>query len=305
MDTPQKKKASKDLIPKKAQIILLIVGIPLLIFTVVRVGTQLGWIGGPPRAKEVVQRKEDKPKPPEATSKPEPAEAATRPAGPGKPAVADLPPLESIELADRDPLADLNPPPPKPGESAPATPAGSGPGPAPSEPVSRPPLPPPTPPGAGSFPSPMPGEAPALPPAMAALQPRERGLPPALSANYPLLRRGRRAPRTASISLVGTVSGPAGSIAVVRPVGSEGAQGRYVRPGQTVAGGGEEVKAIGPGKMTLKNRGRTQELSLPAPGSQTTPGGGTGESAAGQPKPGPGHSQPIVEGSHGISPPTE
>ncbi len=300
MDTRKRESRSKDLIPKKAQIVLLIVGIPLLIFSGVRLATTMGWIGGPPKAKKVVQRKEDRPKPPPEAGAPKPDTPGTTPATPRRTRRSGAPDLESIELPARDPLRDLGSPPSE--APAGATPGAAKPPAPPSPPPSPPPLPPPLPTASatGPFPSPVTGGEAALPPAMVVRRPTERGLPPALSASYPLLKRGGRAPRTASVSLVGTISGPQGSLAVVRPSNATGAPGRYVRPGQTISGpGGEEVKAISPGKLTISTRGRTQELSLPTPSGEqgTGPPGASGES--------PGPSAPVVEDSRGISPPTE
>lgn len=297
MDTP-KKKESKDLIPKKAQIVLLIVGIPLLAFASLRFATTMGWIGGPPKAKTDIVKKDDQPKPAPDVGAPKPAPPGTRLSGPGRTRQGGAPDLESIQLPDRDPLADLGGPRPAASPGGTTTPGGPKPPTPPSTPPSAPPLPPPlpTPTSTGPFPSPVTGGATALPPAMVVRRPQERGLPPALAASYPLVRRGGRAPRTASVSLVGTISGPQGALAVVRPADAAGAPGRYVRPGQPVDGrGGEEVKAIAPGKVTISNRGRTQELSLPTPG--TEPGGSPAES--------PGPAGPGVDGSGAIAPPTQ
>jgi hypothetical protein len=314
MDTPKKKKKSRDLLPKKAQIVLLVVGIPLLIFSVVRFSTTMGWIGGPPKAKRVVQKKTDKPKDTPKPGAAEPAQPGPTAAAPVSGPKAGPPDLDSIELAARDPLADLpaSGPGPAPGQPSPPRPGGA---PAPPAQPSGPPILPPPMPTPGStpaFPSPVTGEAPALPPEMVVSRPVERGLPPALSASYPILRRGGRAARSASVSLVGTISGPQGSLAVVRSAGSAGAPGRYVRPGQRVSGQtDDEVKEIGPGKLTLKSRGRPHELSLPAPRSETSEAAGSTPDEARRPATeGPQASvtspiAPVAAEVTATSPPTE
>jgi len=292
----RKQKKPKDLIPKKAQLVLLILGIPLLVFTGIRFSTTMGWIGGPPKAKKVVQKKEDGPKkPPQGTPAKSPDTGTPRPAPVGTP--REAPDLDSVSLPDRDPLADL-------GKAAPGPDARPGPTEPPVAPP-RPPtpdsLPPPllpaiTPP----FPSPVTGAAAALPPGMVPTQPREPGLPAALAASYPMARRGGRASRSPSVALVGTISGPQGSLAVVRPADSSGAPGRYVRPGQKVGGqGGAEVEEITPGKLTITGQGRKQELSLPIPGPEPESTTALPERPATEPI------TPVVGGSTGISPPTE
>lgn len=296
MDTPKQKKP-KDLIPKKAQIVLLIVGIPLLVFTGIRFSTQMGWIGGPPKAKKVVQKRQDAPKEPPKSTAAKPGDTGTpKPASVGAP--REAPDLDSVSLPDRDPLADLAGPAPGPG--ARPSPAGPSAGPTPpSTPDSLPP-PIPLPAAASTFPSPVTGSAPALPPGMVATQPREPGLPAALAASYPMVRRGGRASRAPSVALVGTISGPQGSLAVVRPADSSGAPGRYVRPGQKVGGqGGAEVEEITPGRLTITGQGRKQELSLPTPGPEP-------DSATARPEPSATERiTPVVDDSTGISPPTE
>ncbi len=296
MDTPKQKK-SKDLIPKKAQIVLLIIGIPLLVFTGIRLSTQMGWIGGPPKAKKVVQKKKDDPKKPPKGTPAKPADTGTpKPAPAGVP--REAPDLDSVSPPGRDPLADLATAAPGPGaRPGPAEPSAVPP--RPSTPDSLPP-PIPLPTATPTFPSPVTGGAAALPPGMVVSQPREPGLPAALAANYPMVRRGGRASRAPSVALVGTISGPQGSLAVVRPADLSGAPGRYVRPGQKVGGqGGAEVETITPGKLTITGQGRKHELSLPTPGPKP-------DSTTAEPEPAAtGPIAPVVEDSTGISPPTE
>jgi hypothetical protein len=272
MKTPKQK--PKDLIPKKAQIALLVIGIPLLLFTVVRFAGQMGWIGGPPKAKRVVQKKDDQKPKPDGDAAPTGKTPAPKPVRVGGKR-REQPDLDSIELPARDPLGDLRlaqqPTPPEPATPGQPTPPGA----ASAAASGPPPLPPPmpAPPSAPGFPSPVAGARAALPPAMVAAQPIERGLPPALSASYPVLRRGGRVAQAPPVSLVGTISGPQGSIAVVRSA-EGGAPGRYVRPGQ----------------LTLGGRGRTHELSLPSPATGTRESGG---SAAG----GTTNTGPVPSGS--------
>ena len=115
-----------------------------------------------------------------------------------------------------------------------------------------------------------------------------------------MARAGGRRSRAPSVALVGTISGPQGSLAVVRPADLSGAPGRYVRPGQKVGGqGGAEVETITPGKLTITGQGRKHELSLPTPGPKP-------DSTTAEPEPAAtGPIAPVVEDSTGISPPTE
>jgi hypothetical protein len=277
METPDKK--SKSVIPRSAQIVLIIVGIPLLLFFGFRMAREMGWISTVPQARRVAKAK---PTPgaqpttgaPAGTTQPT---AVAPPPRPGPTKVADLGKI--VLPPGRDPMADLRAAPaPTPPGTPPGGPAGPARAPSAPPPVLPSPLPPPS---VGPFPSPTTtGPAVALPPQMRPAQPAPRPLPPALAVSYPIVRRGvpSRAP---SVALVGTISSKSRSLAVVRSTDTEGARGRYVRPGESIDRQGHQVKTIGPGTITLSGRGGSRQLGLPGPPSTTGPGAGKGKTPAG------------------------
>lgn len=263
METTEKK--PKSLIPKKAQIPLVLVGIPLLLYVVWSTANQMGWIGRPPHAKPVQAAKQPAGGAPGgAATQPTATPAPTTPTPARAPGAAPRPrapiDLSTLRAPSRDPLAELGaqPTPPKP----------PGPGPAPSG-TTKPPPPIPEPTataaGTGTFPNPTTGLPGPVPPgAMPLVAPvtfQPRPLPPALGATYPMARRGTRAEAgSPSVTLMGTISGSRGSIAVVHP--GETARGQYVAPGQTVSGVGSRVESIEAGKVKLGGRGGARELLL-------------------------------------------
>jgi len=272
MNRPEKK--PKHLIPRRAQIPLVVIGIPLLVFAMLRMAKDMGWIQTVPKAKQAVAKKA--PEAPTTGGATTPASGPTQPSrpsgmvagptglGPGVPA----PSVDTIALPpNKDPLTELHP--------ATTTPPGAAPGvkppPAPTTPRNPPPLPPPLPApvSATPFPSPTTGGSAALPPAMTS-RPAQRPLPAALAVNYPLVRRGGGPLPPASVSLVGTISGQSRSLAVIRRAGAQEARGRYVRPGESLDREGNRVKAIGSGRITVMGRGGTRELGLPPPQSSAT-----------------------------------
>ena len=274
METTGKK--PKSLIPRKAQIPMVLVGIPLLLYVLWSTSVQMGWVGGPPHAKPVQTAKQPAggatggataaPTTGPTTAPTSSPSSATPPTHRrGGPATD----LNTLRAPSRDPMAELGsqpapprppnvPPPPEPATSKPATPP--------------PAIPPPTaaPPAVG-FPSPTTNVPPAIPPGAtpmvtpAAALPHP--LPSALGASYPMARRGTRAEAgSPSVTLMGTISGSRGSMAVVHP--GEATRGQYVSPGQTVYGAGARVESIEGGKIKLGGRGGTREILLrPRPAS--------------------------------------
>jgi hypothetical protein len=76
-----------------------------------------------------------------------------------------------------------------------------------------------------------------------------------------MAHRGTRAEAgLPGVTLMGTISGSRGSIAVVHP--GETTRGQYLTPGQTVSGVGSRVESIGAGKVQLGGRGGSRELLL-------------------------------------------
>jgi len=266
MEGPEKK--SKSLIPKRAQVPLVAVGFLLLAYFAWDTANRMGWIGGPPKAKTPVAAKQPA-QPPAgggaATQPPQPPGAArptpARPPGAssGSPATN----LDSLRAPARDPMAELgSTAAPAPGPGATRPPPTPAPAPAPGgEP---PPLPPPMPTPGGAtpgFPSPTVGAPAAVPTAAAPIAPAPRGVPAALAVTYPLARRGTRAQaQAAPVTVLGTISGNRGSLAVVHP--GEAARGQYVKPGDTVAGSGARVESISPGSVRIGGRGGSRELTV-------------------------------------------
>jgi hypothetical protein len=284
MDTPEKK--PKVLVPRQAQLPLLILGAPLLVYAGLHMAKQMGWIQDVPKAKVVAAKPGGSGATPggAATAGAGAAQRATpTPMAPGAGPMrgrAAQPSVDSISLPPgKDPLAPLGAAQPTPATPAspPAKPVGPPPR-APGKLPSPPPLPPPIPAPSvkGGFPSPTGSAAAALPPEMAPPKtaPAPRPVPAALAVGYPILRRGSAGVAAAPppVELVGTISGPAGSLAVVRRTDSAKAQGRYVRPGESLDRAGDQVQDIGQGTVTLGGRGGTRRISLPPPksGASTT-----------------------------------
>jgi len=270
MDTPEKK--PKHLVPPKAQIPLIVIGIPLLIFAMLRMAKDMGWIQSLPHAKQAAAKKAPE------TSSPGAATTTTgTPTEPSQPPIAAMgprpggpaPSVDTITLPpNKDPLTELHPTTtPSPG----AAPGSKPVSPPPTIPNNPPPLPPPLPAPVSTtpFPSPTTGGSAALPPTMRP-RPAQRPLPAALAASYPVVRRGGGPLPPASVSLVGTISGKSRSLAVVRRSDTQGAHGRYVRPGESLDKEGNRIKAIGSGEITVVGRGGMRELALPPPQSSAT-----------------------------------
>jgi hypothetical protein len=275
----QAAKKGKSLIPKSAQIPMLIAGIPLLLYVIWSTATQMGWIGKPPHAKppETVRAaREPAPTsggpaggaPGNATPAPTPGGPAVPgvPAGPiGPAAIADL---DSIRAPGGDPMVAIDAQPAGPAPKPLPTGTTGGTAPRPPPPPSEP-LPAPIAPPTGSFPSPTTGPAPpAAPPSMAAAvapaAPVHR-VPGAFTIQYPLARTGAGSTRKpAPVELVGTISGSRGTMAVVHRPGSSAARGTYVREGDALAGSSQRIRSIQPGKVELSGRG-PRELTIRAP----------------------------------------
>jgi hypothetical protein len=84
-----------------------------------------------------------------------------------------------------------------------------------------------------------------------------------LAISYPRAHRGSQAQASSTpVTVLGTISGNRGSLAVVHP--GEAARGQYVKPGDTVTGSGARVESISPGTVTIGGRGGSRELSVRA-----------------------------------------
>jgi len=280
----QAKAQRKETIPKKAQIILLLVGLPVLLWAMVYMVKAMGWVGAP---KVVARTAKATKSQPAGGGQSGGASQATP--GPVKtPDAAEetrLPdtPLAEILLAVRDPFSspDLTQPPP-------TTPGpGPGRGPRTQGPTgTKPPVIQPVRPGAtgGQFPSPTGGgtKPPQTPVPANQVQttpapaPTAQSAPPlsplaSLAQGSPALQqpafRGRR--RTEQgVRLVGTVSGPQGSVAVMSDSAATGRTSRYVEPGDRVGALEREVETVEAGEVTLSGPYRsTQTLTL---GDSTT-----------------------------------
>ena len=260
MEATEKK--PKSLIPRKAQIPMILVGVPVLLYVMWGTATQMGWVGKPPHAKPVQTAKQPAEGPggpaaahpagPTATATPTPG-PAPGPRGRAGPATD----LSALRAPSRDPMAQLGTPatPPKPPVTPP--PPGSA---APPQVL---PGPTSTPGATGEFPSPTTGAPPAIPPGALPMPVtlQARPLPSALGASYPMARRGTRAEAgSPNVTLMGTISGSRGSMAVVHP--GETTRGQYLTPGQTLAGVGSRIESIEGGKVTLGGRGGSRELLL-------------------------------------------
>ena len=260
MNNPGSK--SKSVIPKKVQIPLLVIGAVFLIITGVQFCSKMGWIGKPPTAKtEIVAKEPDTPPEdtPETMSVPVPITP--------RPEDDDRPALEDLQLGPRDPLSDFNLPEPEPADTTPsAGPDTSG---APPPLMDASLLPPPIP--AGGLPNPFPGGGVTGEATPVAVTPQGPRLSEALATPYPMAHRGAiTRGQPAPVSLVGTISGSKGSVAVVRRSDVEGSRGDYVRPGERVGSGDHRIEDIGPGRITVRGNGRTSNLTLPRGSGQTS-----------------------------------
>jgi hypothetical protein len=270
---------SRSIIPRKAQVPLVVIGIAGLLYVAWNTANTMGWIGKPPRAKAPVTAKQPS-HPSGETAATQPSSASTaaappvvrRPTGPAKN-------LDSIRPPARDPMTDLRATATAPTPATPTGPLATPPAPPATPPPAAastgpPLLPPPMPGGAQpGFPSPVTGPG-AVPPAVPA-GPRPpvsppHALPAALTSGYPLARRGTHEQAAEpQVTLVGTISGNRGSMAVVHP--GDSARGQYVKPGQTVAGGTTRVESIEAGRIKVSGQGGAHELSLRPPPSAAQP----------------------------------
>jgi hypothetical protein len=299
MEAPSKK--SKSLIPKQAQVPLAVVGVALLAYFGWDTANRMGWVGGPPKAKTPVAAKQPPPPPgggaaPTAAAPTTPGGGAPPGTAPASGRLAEAPTtnLDALRAPGRDPMAELNAPPAATTATPPPTAPGgaSTPPPTTSEP---PPLPPPMPTPGGAqpgFPSPTVGGAPpAAVPAAAAPRPVPHTLPPSMTVTYPLARRGGRAQASSPVTVLGTISGNRGSLAVVHP--GNAARGQYVKPGDTVAGSGARIESITSGAVKIGNRGGSREVSVrarrPVPAEQPKPEAApaTPEASVDNPSPAP------------------
>ena len=271
----QAKPERKETIPKKAQIILLVIGIPLLLYAVLSAAKSTGLMGGP----KIAAKPASKAKGTKAgsaaggaatTTTPGAAAAGTSP-GPEETKLPDTP-LADIQLAVRDPFSSPDlvqaPPPTAPPGSGPRRPGGGPSGPRP--PVIKPPV---IKPPAGGAPPPTTGGTnppettpPAnggqqTPPTPAATRPPVPAIA-SLAELSPALRqpafRGRQR-NEQGVRLVGTVRGAQGSVAVLSDTSGTGRTSRYVQPGDVVGERGREVKAVGAGEVTLTGPYRTTQ----------------------------------------------
>ncbi|MBM3497822.1 MAG: hypothetical protein FJX74_04040 [Armatimonadetes bacterium] len=279
MEAPHKK--PKSVIPKQAQIPLVAVGLVLLAYFAWDFANNMGWVGGPPKAKTPVAAKQP---PTGSGGVKQPAPNTTpAPAPPATPTIAGQPPgppgvsspgapttdLEALRAPGHDPMAELSST-AKPPAPPPAAPTGHGPTPPPAIPSGEPPpLPPPMPTPGGAqpgFPSPVVGGAPPPPAVPAATQPAAPAPhrpPAAVTVTYPLARRGTRAQAAApAVSVMGTISGNRGSLAVIHP--NDAARGQYVKPGDTIVGSGAHIESISSGSVKVGGRGGTREVSVRA-----------------------------------------
>ena len=267
-------------VPKQAQIPLLIIGIPLLLYVGWSFATQMGWIGGPPHAKRPVTVKKPagatQPGSTAGTRPGETAEATGPGARPGTKQPQPVANLDAIRAPARDPMAEsgaaAGPPASGPKPPGPSATGGTAPR---VPPPTNPPLPPPMAP-AGGFPPPTtgpraPGAAPPVFTAPAA--PPVHSLPGAFGVQYPIARRGTLpASRPTPVELLGTISGSRGTMAVVHRTDTSSPRGVYVREGDAVGGDAHRVESISPGKMKLSGRGGTRELTVrPRPSSPPPP----------------------------------
>ena len=267
----QPKKQPKSVIPKKAQAPLVIFGLLLLAYFSYDTANKMGWVGKPPKAKTPVAAKHT-PEPAGGGGATAPTPAPTPPAGTSRPSTgaATRPgsapvDLDTLKAPARDPMGNLGAPaaPPVRPQNVPPAPGAAPP--APGRGAEPPPLPPPVmPPGGtpGSFPSPItgPGAPPAVPAAAVPIAPAFRPAPAAFTVNYPLARRGPKPQAAPAVTLMGTISGNRGSMAVVHP--GDTARGQYVRPGESLPGNAVRVESIKPGKVTLGGRGGSREVLL-------------------------------------------
>lgn len=267
-------RAPKSLIPKRAQLPLVIIGVIGLLVVLWDTANRMGWIGGPPRAKAPKSESKTADTTGGATaSQTQPGSSTPQPAStqaPIRPRQGAPTDLDTLRPPARDPMAQLTTMAP-PTQPAPKPAIQTSP-PRTSE---APPLPPPMPtPGhaASEFPSPLTAQpAPSAVPKPAALvAPSPQPVPSALARAYPMARRGSRETAPSSnLTLVGTIHGSRGAIAVVHP--NDSPRGHYLRPGETLYGGRERVEAIGAGKVHISGGAGERELTLRPRSTATQP----------------------------------